>query len=135
MTEEEYLIQRLEDQIKWYDRKSNKYQKRYKFLKLLEICFAASIPVIAGIPNTLIISILGGGIAFIEGWLSLAKYQENWIEYRSICEFLKQEKFMYLTNSGVYSSESTLSFLVERVESIISKENINWANLNSDKGD
>ncbi|WP_273854130.1 DUF4231 domain-containing protein [Guptibacillus spartinae] len=137
MSEEEYLEQRLENQIKWYDNNSINYQRKYRTLKMIEILFATSIPVVAStIPNATVISILGGGIAFIEGWLNLSKYHENWIEYRSICEILKQEKYMFLTHSGVYSSKKSFTYLVERVESIISKENVNWANLNSDnKGD
>lgn len=134
VNEEDYFEQRLDDQINWYDTKSIKCQKKYKSLKRIEITFATSIPVIASIfPSTTVISILGGGIALIEGWLTLSKYHENWIEYRSICELLKQEKYMYLTNSGVYINERSLNYLVERVESIISKENVNWANLHSDK--
>jgi hypothetical protein len=135
MNEEEYFEQRLENQINWYDQKSLSCQKKYKWLKRIEILFATSIPVLTTIsPNMIIISVLGGSIAFIEGWLTLSKYHENWIEYRSICELLRQEKFMFLTKSGVYTSEHSLKYLVERVESIISKENVNWANLNSDKG-
>lgn len=134
MKEDEYLIKRLDDQIHWYDKKSITYQKTYKWFKRLEILFATSIPVIVGITSiTIVASLLGGGIAFIEGWLTLSKYHENWIEYRSICELLKQEKYMYLTKSGVYKNNTSLNSLVERVESIISKENINWASLNTEK--
>lgn len=135
MNEEDYLNQRLENQINWYDKKSIGCQKKYKWLKRLEILFATAIPVVISInPITIIVSILGGSIAFIEGWLSLSKYHENWIEYRRICELLRQEQYMYLTKSGVYNSDHTLNYLVERVESIVSKENVNWANLHSEKG-
>ena len=40
---------------------------------------------------------------------------------------------MYLTRTGVYDTESPFKLLVERVESIISKENVNWASLNSNQ--
>lgn len=38
---------------------------------------------------------------------------------------------MYLTKTGVYNSPDTDYFktLVERCETIISKENLNWTNL------
>jgi ABC-type multidrug transport system permease subunit len=66
MSEQEYLEQRLDHQICWYNNKSIKYQKRYIFYKMLEMFFATSIPVIAStIPNAIVISILGGGIAFM----------------------------------------------------------------------
>jgi hypothetical protein len=41
--------ERLEDQIGWYDRKSGDNQRRYKWLKLLELAVAAALPVVAGI--------------------------------------------------------------------------------------
>lgn len=135
ITEEEYLENRLNHQIKWYSNKSMRSQRKYKVFKMLEILFAALIPVLSIFSKDLIqltwvIASLGGGITIIEGWLSTNKYHENWIEYRSICEILKQEKYMFLTKTGVYNTQAKFKFLVERTESIISKENINWANLN-----
>ncbi|OMF48754.1 hypothetical protein BK135_10495 [Paenibacillus peoriae] len=138
MTEREYLFERLEDQINWYDKKSSDCQKKYKRLKWVEIGSAAAIPILSGFSSNLqviavIISLLGASIAIIESLLSLGKYHENWIEYRGISETLKQEKYMYLTRAGVYKISEPFELLVERIESIISKENINWANLNSKK--
>ena len=68
--------------------------------------------------------------------ISLFNHQKNWIEYRKTSELLKQEKFMYLFKSGVYRDEKYPNItLVERCETMISNENINWANLqtNNDK--
>jgi len=48
MTDEEYLVERLEAQMDWYDRKASLYQKKYKFIKRWEIAIAASIPVLIG---------------------------------------------------------------------------------------
>lgn len=130
-----YLEDRLNNQIDWYDKKSISSQKKYKSLKLLEIIMASIIPVLSVFSKdfnfiTWIIAIVGSSISIIEGWLAVMKYHENWIEYRSICETLKHEKYMFLTDTGVYSTHNSFKLLVERVESIISKENINWANMN-----
>ena len=130
-----YLEDRLNNQIDWYDKKSISSQKKYKSLKLLEIIMASIIPVLSVFSKdfnfiTWIIAIVGSSISIIEGWLVVMKYHENWIEYRSICETLKHEKYMFLTDTGVYSTHNSFKLLVERVESIISKENINWANMN-----
>lgn len=138
LTDQEYVVDRLEDQINWYDKKSGRMQKYYKRLKGTEIVLAALIPIITGLASNhswllILIAILGSGIAVVEGILNINKYHENWIEYRSICEILKQEKYMFLTQTGVYKSDQAFPLLVERVESIISKENISWANLNSTK--
>lgn len=133
-TEDTYLQERLEDQINWYDTKSIHSQKLYKRLKGIVILLSASIPLFVGFISDYeswetVVSFIGVTIVVIEGWLSLTKYHENWIEYRGICETLRHEKYMYLTRTGVYDVENPFKVLVERVENIISKENINWAGL------
>jgi hypothetical protein len=140
LSEDQYLKERLEDQIKWYDTKSIRCQKTYKWMKRLELVSAALIPILSTqssdwVSFALIVSILGAIVVIIEGIVSLGKYHENWIDYRSICETLKQEKYMYLTLTGVYKTSPNEAFdlLVERIESVISKENVNWANLHSAK--
>lgn len=138
ITEEQYIKERLEDQISWYDNKSIKCQKNFKVIKSTVIILSASIPFLVGFISDfklfeVIVSFIGVVIVVMEGWLSLAKYHENWIEYRSICETLKHEKYMYLTKTGVYETEQPFKMLVERVENIISNENVNWANLNNNQ--
>ncbi|MCX6813125.1 MAG: DUF4231 domain-containing protein [Candidatus Azambacteria bacterium] len=41
MTTENPTIQRLEEQINWYDRKSNHNQRFFHWLKIIEIVVAA----------------------------------------------------------------------------------------------
>lgn len=136
--ENDYIEDRVNDQINWYDSKSIKTQRKYKIYKGITIITSALIPILSftNLPSQgtqYLIATLGAVIAISEGLISLNKYSENWIRYRSICETLKQEKFMYLNESGVYSEEdSNFSFFVERIETIISQENVNWASLNKD---
>lgn len=134
----EYLNDRLENQINWYDKKSSAAQRKYKGIKITEIILAASIPILASFSDnhwilSLVIGVIGASIAVLEGILGIGKYHENWIEYRSVCETLRHEKYMYLTQTGIYESEGKFKMLVERVESVISKENVNWANLHNNK--
>ena len=49
MTEPDPTLERLEDQINWYDRKSNHCQLVYKWLKIIEIVAAALVPLSAGL--------------------------------------------------------------------------------------
>lgn len=134
-----YIINRLNQQINWYDKKSKKHQNWYKILKALEITLSVSIPILSHILSTnfkITSVILSSGILLCEGMISLFNHQKNWIEYRKTSELLKQEKYMYLFKSGVYRDELYPNItLVERCETIISNENINWANLqtNNDK--
>lgn len=136
MNPEEYISERLQNQIDWYDNKSIENQKMFKRLRKIEIIVAAFIPFLSGITASIdsysfifliIIGILGIIITAIAGLVSLQKYQENWIEYRTICETLKKEKFSFQAGINQYQSDNSFQILVQRVESIISKENTNWS--------
>jgi hypothetical protein len=119
---------RLEDQIAWYDRQSKHNQHWFKGLKVLQILIAAAIPVAAGLdgPTWLI----GGGGALIvalESLQQLQQYQQNWTSYRSTCERLKHEKFLFLARAGAYATaERPEALLAERVEGLVSQEQAAW---------
>ena len=51
MSAAEYMKDRLEAQMNWYDRKSSWNQQKYKKMKRIEIILAASIPVLIGISS------------------------------------------------------------------------------------
>lgn len=139
MTEEKYFVERLDDQIQWYSKKSKWNQGWYKRIKVTEFILAAMVPVLVIFITChwsikIIIAIAGAAIAIISAVHGLYNFHENWIEYRYTCEALKQEKYLYLAKCGIYSEmENPLSVLVERVESIISKENICWAQIHRNK--
>ncbi|MEM1319821.1 MAG: DUF4231 domain-containing protein [Bacteroidota bacterium] len=134
MNEKDYISQRIDGQLKWYEQKSTWNQSWYKRLKLIEILASVLIPFLSGLLNTkpmgltITIGILGILIAFIEGLLYLYKFQENWLEYRNAAEFLKREKLFYLTRSGPYENNHSLQALVTRIESYTEQENQNWTN-------
>lgn len=135
MNADEYLKDRVEDQIRWYDRKSQSNQRWFKRLRVAEVVCAASIPFLSGYIHvyqdeiTVVVGGLGLVVACIAGLLGLYQFQENWIEYRTTCESLKKEKYLFLTCSDPYDceGEKRLQLLVYRVETLISKENTNWA--------
>lgn len=134
MNEAQYIEERLDDQISWYDSKSKEAKKMNKIASYFVLIVSALIPLIVNLSfdqiwMKLIISILGVVITISEGFANFNKYSENWIEYRTVCETLRHEKYMYLSKSGVYL-DGNFSFFVERVESVISQENVNWASLN-----
>ena len=88
MDEEQYIEKRLKNQIDWYDRKSRSSQRWHKWLRIIEILLASSIPFFAGFVDDfsqLKYLIAGSGvmIAFSSGLILLFKFQENWTEYRT----------------------------------------------------
>ena len=59
--------------------------------------------------------------------LKTFKYQENWINYRTTCETLRKEIYFYTAGVGEYRDiDERESLFVERVESLISRENTMW---------
>ncbi len=133
MNEAEFLKTRVDDQISWYDMKSHYHQKWYRGLRVVEIVAAASIPFLAGYISDAaplfrtFVGLLGLAVAVITGVVSLCQFQENWVQYRTTCESLKHEKFLFLTKTEPYNVDTPFPLLVQRVEAMISKENTTWS--------
>ena len=127
------ITERLEDQIAWYDRKSGWDQRVYKRIKTIEIVAAALIPFVGVFRFPWIVWVtgaLGVLITILEGLLHLNQYQQNWISYRSTCESLKHEKYVFLAKASPYSGvEDPRALLAERVESLVSQEHAKWASV------
>lgn len=119
---------RLEDQISWYDRKSRWSQRWHHGLKILEIILAAIIPFLAGINAKPIIT--GGAgvlIVILEAMQHLFQFHNNWTNYRSTCENLRHEKYLWLAKAGPYLNiKNPNSVLADRIESLISQEHAKW---------
>ncbi len=127
MTEQQYLENRLEDQIEWYSQKSSRCKHLFWALRGIEIAIAALIPALFHFELIKgYIPLLGAIVVILIGLLSLFKLQENWFLYRTTSEELKHHKYLYMTNTEPYSTEDNFSMLVENVESLISKENSLW---------
>lgn len=132
MTEQDYLSQRIDDQINWYSKKSTFNKNRYLLFKALVIIFSSSIPVLAIMITEndqllkMIVGMAGVLIVVIEGILSLYKYKDIWLEYRLTSEMLNREKLLYLTGAGPYKTKKSFQDFVEKAESIMSKENQSW---------
>ncbi len=128
MPDADPTLERLEDQISWYDRKSNFNQHTFKWLKVVEIGAAGLVPLFSGFKLPWVAGSLGALIAILEGVLQLNQYHHNWITYRSTCESLKHEKYLYLAGAGPYAAATNPhTLLAERIESLVSQEHAKWA--------
>ena len=133
MTAEEYVNQRLDDQIAWYDGKSGLHKRLFQRIRLIEVLAAAAIPFLAGFVSgsrlwpVYVSGALGVLITICAGSVALLQLQEHWIEYRTTAESLKKERYLFLTRVEPYDGEDAFEVLVQRVETLISKENTNWA--------
>lgn len=133
MSENDYFKTRLDDQINWYDSKSQSCQSSFKRLRLFEIVLACSLPILVSLPDsvapyaTILAGVFGVAIAILSSVLALYKFEENWIKYRTTCESLKHQRFLYVTGSEPYHQLDAFNRLVLCVEGLISKENSSWS--------
>lgn len=134
----EYIESRVNNQIDWYDNKSMSCQKKYKIAQTVEIVLAALIPLLSGYTDdciviAVIVGLLGASIAVIESLTKLYKWHENWIEYRTTCELLRYQKYLFETKSAPYNTEpeSIENVFIRNIENIISSENNKWKVANT----
>lgn len=125
---------RLEDQLAWYDKKSNRCQRWYKGLKLCQLALAVLIPIGSFVDPAVarwVTAIAGGLIAVLEGVQHMNQYSTLWVTYRATAERLKHEKYLFLSAAGQYRGQTESErhvVLAERVEEHVSTEHANWFN-------
>jgi hypothetical protein len=131
-------LQRLDEQIGWYDRKSQHAQWWFKMLKFIQLVTAGAIPLVAVFDVTApekVMAVLGFVILIVEGLQQLNQYQTNWISYRSTCEALRHEKYLFLAGAGPYAAvEQPLAVLADRIEGLISQEHAKWMSVQEQAG-
>ena len=129
MSQSDVVLERLEDQLTWYDRKASYNERMFKRLRIATIVISSAIPLCAAfVKYPVITGALGALIALFEGLQQLNQYHQNWITYRSTAEALKHEKYLFLSTAGSYAtSENPRTLLSERVESLVSQEHSKWS--------
>jgi len=131
MDEQEYLKSRVDDQVQWYDKRSQAAKNRYRRLRIFEIVGAAVVPFLAAYADKSVVvqvalGLLGVLLAVGAGLLSLDRYQEQWVEYRAASEALVREKTLFLTKTPPYDGAEPFKLLVQRAEAIMATENRSW---------
>ena len=123
---EKYLKERYEDQVRWYSSRSSKNKRYYQWFQWTVIVISATVPVlIVSMPDqykwiTVLLSIV---LTIATSALRSFKFQEYWVNYRTISETMKKEKYYYDAIANGYSTaEDKEQLFVERVETLISRE-------------
>jgi len=147
MTQEEYIKERLEDQINWYDKKSSICQKKHKFWQVMKIVAALLITSLSlwapaeftnekatfHVNLTHVIGVIGAFVVFIESFVRIFDYEKLWIQYRSSAEKLNREKLLFQTKSKPYHTKEAFTLLVQRCEAIMQDEVQGWVEVVSEK--
>ena len=120
--------ERLEDQLGWYDAKSQSCQQAYKRTKLVQLVVAAAVPVLALADVARVATAITAAVVVVlEGVQQLYQWQTNWILYRSTAEALKHERFLYQAMAGPYTGSNRRLVLAEKIEGLVSQEHAKWA--------
>lgn len=124
---------RLEHQIAWLDGKSAYHQRWYRRLKVVAIVAAALVPLVSGLDGYAPwAGLLGVIVVLAEGLQHIQQHHENWLRYRSTCENLLHEKYLYLGGAAQYEgldADSAHRQLVASVETILAREGEQWLRL------
>jgi hypothetical protein len=124
---EDYLKNRYQDQISWYDRKAIRNKRLYNVFQTCVILFSGLAAILAALnpqwekPALIILTTLATAFSMI---MVAYRYQELWMNYRTVCETLRKEIHYYTARIGEYhTSSSPRQLFVQRVEAFISREN------------
>lgn len=128
---EQYLATRVDPQIAWLSRQAAWNQRCFKRLRVAELVLATSIPLLAGYADAhfvkFLIGALGATVAVIAGIMALYKFQENWTDYRTTCESLKRERYLFATRTAPYEGDDAYAAFVRTVEEHLANEHQGWA--------
>ena len=140
-----YLVNRLGDQMIWYDRKSGFFKRLWVRNQTTIIILSALIPFLVGLIGVggdqypwvdigmkLVVGAAGVAIAIMEGLNALHQSRELSVEYWTASEQLKQEFSYFLGNSGVYAGldeNASYSKLIANTEIIMAGQNNRWAEI------
>lgn len=131
-----YLSDRLERQIKWYDDKSVEAKKNLSRVTFFSVLCTSLIPIVTLFIDffpflaKVIVTLLSQIVNICTWYINFNKLQEIRISYRSICENLKTQKFLYENRCSPYNDSSTaLSLLISNCESIMDEEHKNWSTI------
>jgi len=142
--DEQYITERLQNQMEWFDRKSSWHQERYKTLKNWEFVVGASIPVLVTFSTSSLVdftvwatikmsdvlqvlSAIGGVILVIlTKQIDLEDHFRHWKDYRANAEQLQHELMLYKTCTEPYHEADAFHRLVRNVEDLLNQENMKW---------
>lgn len=126
---EDYIQNRYEREIAWYDRRAQQNQWLHRGLQLYAIAASVTIPVLLSVEDLpeVAIGALAASVAAAGGIMALLKPNENWLNYRATAETLRKELHLYRAAAGEYEkAPDRKKVFVERVEALISREHTVW---------
>lgn len=138
MNIDEYMAERVDDQIRWYCKKSSINKKLHVRFNSTVIVFSAMIPFVSGfelseflpfvtLSSAELAGLFGVITASLTGIIALMKFQEKWTVYRVTGEALQREKLLFKTGVSPYHGGDSYPRFVHNIEKILGSENTQWS--------
>lgn len=123
--------------IAWYDAQSTYHKRWFKRLKVTQLTAVAAVLVLAALDSTgWPTALVGAFLMVLEGLQQLNQHQQNWMSYRSTCEALKHEKYLFRAVAGPYAKAvQPARLLAERTEGLVSQEHADWTERREEAAD
>lgn len=135
MDHNQYLKDRIDDQIAWYGNRSRQNKNWYRRLRFISIVVALAIPILTGLLGSgkvddsvlkIIIAVAGALIGLIEGLMGLNKYHDLWTTYRVTAEGLKYHRYLFAAGAAPYDAANAFQLFVQAAEGLMASERSNW---------
>lgn len=129
LTPEEYVAERLNPEMDYYNKSAGRSKQRYLQMRALTVVGGALVPVLVNV-DLPYIDILTTAISLVVVlFVSLEtvyRYREQWTNYRTAEQNLRNEYFVFTARSGAYAGldePSAFTLFVNRIEQAIQAEN------------
>ena len=139
---QEYLTNRVDDQLTYFDGSATKNQRAYKRLKTtsiacnvlttMTIALAFTVPEAYKVYMGIVALVLSTIVLATYQWEEFQNYGAKWEKFRLVAEQLKSEKFMFLNKAAHYTTlgeQEAASRFVETVEGIIRGTDLSYFSL------
>ena len=138
--EYDYINERLNPQLVYYDTKSIKEQKLFHCWSIASIVCSALVPVATLVANwcplvSILVALFGAGSTLSNSILLHYHFHERWIRFRSAHNELTAEREQFNARIGHYKyldDDDAAQMFAEECERIMAKENGAWPKIYSD---
>jgi hypothetical protein len=130
ITSEKYIHERVNPELEYYSKSAAKFKKRYLFMRAATVVCGALVPVLVNLPSPqvkILTTILSLVVVVFVSLESVFHYREQWTNYRSAEQKLRNEYYLFTSKSGVYApplkKDDAFMTFVNRIEESIEAEN------------
>ena len=127
---QEYLDGRYTQALRFYDCRARLNKLGYRVCSIYIIVASASLSPLIVTDDPLFKSVAGvfsATIVVVTALMSHFQFQENWLSYRSSWDALRREPHLHSARLGDYGTAiDRNALLVERVETLLSREGAEW---------